>query len=382
MQSFSLTNATGKFEEDVQKINAFQPSITFLFASPCALRDQKFVQVYKEQMKGTALIGCSTAGEIAVEGYCKDGYSFLAIKFDSTEVRTVKHKVVENDSFATGESLAELLKGPKLKAVIVYSPGLGANGSALIDGMVACLGHGIQISGGLAADGLDFKITSTLYNGEIATDHVVAVGFYGDSVVVSCGSEGGWRPFGQARRVTKAEGNILYELDQKPALQLYKQYLGDKARFLPASGMSYPFAILRGDRSTSGVIRSALNIDHEHESLILAGNIEQGCQVCLMHADTDALTQGAAQAAAEALRTHMGPEEGGCALLVSCVGRLVVLGIDVDDEIEAVKDSFLPGIPFAGYYAYGEICSYAGTGRIELHNQTMTITYITETQVV
>ncbi|HAX91376.1 MAG TPA: hypothetical protein DCY07_04110, partial [Rhodospirillaceae bacterium] len=153
---------------------------------------------------------------------------------------------------------------------------------------------------------------------------------------------------------------------------------GDKAQDLPASGLSYPFAILRGDRTTSGVIRSALNIDHDTESLILAGDVPLGCQVCLMHADTDALVQGAAQAAAEALRTHAGPEENGCAIVVSCVGRRVILGIDVDDEIEAVMDSFLPETPIAGYYSYGEICSYVGTGKTELHNQTMTITYITE----
>jgi len=381
MKSMSLALSKEKLSDSLQQVLAFNPSIIFFFAAPKLFRDEAFIAQIKSAFKDKRVIGCSTAGEVSAQGVLKDSFSLLAITFENTDLRTVKFALSSRqDSYQAGEALGELLKGPKLKAVVMFAPGVSVNGSAVVDGLTAQLGKNIVISGGLAADAVDFKQTFTLCDGEVFTDHIVAVGLYGDHVVVSCGSEGGWRPFGPARRVTKAEENILYELDNKPALQLYKQYLGDKARQLPASGLSYPFAILRNDRSTSGLIRSALSIDHDAESLILAGNIEQGCQVCLMHADAGALTQGAAQAAAEALRTHGGPEEGGCALLVSCIGRLVVLGIDVDDEIEAVVDSFLPGTPLAGYYAYGEICSYAGTGRSELHNQTMTITYITELQ--
>jgi len=382
MKSISLALPKDKFQEALQQVKAIEPSIVFFFASPKLFRDESFLSEMKEHFKGQKVIGCSTASEVSAQGVIKDSFSLLAISFERTETRTVKYPLSSRlDSYKAGEAIGELLKGPKLKAVFVQAPGVDVNGSAIVDGIMAQLGKSVMISGGLAADDTSFKETFTICDDVITTDHIVAVGFYGDHVVVSHGSEGGWRPFGPARRVTKADGNVLYELDNKPVLQLYRQYLGDKARQLPASGLSYPFAILRADRTTSGLIRTALAIDHEKESLILAGNIEQGCQVCLMHADTSALTQGAAQAAAEALRTHAGPEEGGCALLVSCVGRLVVLGIDVDDEIEAVVDSFLPGIPIAGYYAYGEICSNAGTGRSELHNQTMTITYITELQV-
>lgn len=381
MQSHSFAGASSELEAIFAQVRASAPSIVMFFAAPRLLADHDFVQRLKKETQGITVIGCSTAGEITKTGGRSDGFTALSITFDHTEVRTA-HQVMPSleSGYSAGEALADLLKGPKLKAVILFAPGIDVNGSAIIDGLASSLGRGVSISGGLAADETSFRETYTLLNGEITTRDIVAVAFYGEHVVVSCGSEGGWRPFGPARRVTKSEGNILYELDNKPALQLYKHYLGDKARQLPASGLSYPFAILRADRTTSGVIRSALNIDHDRESIILAGNIEQGSQVCLMHADTAALTQGAAQAAAEALRTHAGPEEGGCALLVSCIGRKIVLGIDVDDEIESVADSLLPEIPMAGFYAYGEICSYAGTGKTELHNQTMTITYITEKQ--
>ena len=379
MRSIAIAKSKEHIANAIQEARAINPSIIFLFATPSLFQDENFIQEIKTGTAGTKIVGCSTAGEISSAGVLQDSFSLLAIAFETTEVRTVKFKLAATeDSYFAGEGLGESLKGPKLKAVFVLGPGTNVNGTSILEGLIARLGKNIMISGGLAADKTNFCKTFTLCDGSVFDDHAVAVGLYGDDVSISCGSEGGWRPFGPARRVTKAVNNILYELDNKPALQLYKQYLGDKARFLPASGLSYPFAILRADRTTSGVIRSALAIDHEKESLIMAGNIEQGCQVCLMHADTGALTQGAAQAAAEALRTHEGPEENGCALIASCVGRLVVYGIDVDDEVEAVVDSFLPGTPLAGFYAYGEICSYTTTGRAELHNQTMTITYITE----
>ncbi len=379
MKSVAAARKKGDLAEAFDEVLAIEPSALVLFAAPSILRDEEAVDLIRKRIAGSVVIGCSTSGEISGQGLLEDGLSLIGFHFDTGGVRAASRQLVSaRDSFAVGQALGEELKAPDLKAVFVLAPGTQVNGSALADGLNACLGRNVIISGGLAGDGMAFKQTTTLCCDGFFPDRVVAIGLYGEKIVVSCGSEGGWRPFGPARRVTKSDGNLLYELDGKPALQLYKQYLGEKASQLPASGISYPFAILRSDRTTSGLIRSALDVDQENEVLIMAGDIPQGCQVCLMHADTGALIQGAAQAAAEALRTHAGPEEGGCALVVNCVGRKMVLGIDADEEIEAVVDSFLPGTPLAGYYSYGEICSYGSTGRTELHNQTMTITYINE----
>ncbi len=379
MKSFSCSKPKENVGVALDDVLAIDPSVVFLFAAPSFFRDAKLVSEVKTRLADVPFIGCSTSGEISNDGVLKESVSFMAIHFDKTSVRTAcTPSAKREDCYAAGKKLAESLKAPGLSAVFVLGPGTNVNGSGLVDGVVDCLGRDIVVSGGLAGDETDFNQTYTFCSSDVFSDHAIAVGLYGDAVRVSCGSEGGWRPFGAVRRVTKSEANVLYEIDGKPALQLYKQYLGEKARELPASGLSYPFAILRDDRTTSGIIRSALDIDHEKESIILAGDIPEGCQVCLMHADTAALTQGAAQAAAEALRTHNGPEENGCALVVSCIGRKIVYGIDAEEEVETVMDSFLPSTPIAGFYAYGEICSYPGTGRAELHNQNMAITYITE----
>lgn len=363
----------------IDDVIALNPSVVLLFAAPAFFQDIDAKTKLKERLSAIPVIGTSTAGEISNGGVTEGSVTFFAIKFNDTLVRTACAPLLQSaDSHQTGQNLAVELHAANLQAVIIFGPGTNVNGTSLIEGLVSRLDNHVIVTGGLAGDNLDFKKTYTICNAEMLTDHAVAVGFYGDSLVVGCGAEGGWRPFGPARRVTKAKDNILYEIDGKPALRLYKQYLGEKARQLPASGLLYPFAILRDDRTISGVIRTALDIDHEKEALILAGDIPENCRVCLMHADTDALTQGAAQAAAEALRMHAGAEENGCALIVSCVGRKMVYGIDAEEEIEAVEDSFLPNAAFGGYYSYGEICSYHDTRKVELHNQTMCITYFTE----
>lgn len=379
MKSLSLAAQKDKLDLVLNRILAIDPSLVVLFGAPSFFADTALCAQTLARLKSFPTIGCSTAGEISGTGVFKDSVVFLALRFDKTPVRTASEPLASSgDSFSAGQNLAASLQAPDLRAVLVFAPGTNVNGSALIEGIENRLGHDITIAGGLAADETFFKKTYTVCAEGPFTDRVVAVGLYGNAISVSCASEGGWRPFGPARRVTRVQDNVLYELDGKPALHLYKQYLGEKARALPASGLSYPFAVLREDRTTSGVIRSALAIDHEHGALILAGNVPAGGRVCLMHADTDALTQSAAQAATEALRTHAGPEDNGCALAISFIGRKGVYGIDPEEEIEAVAESFLPGTPIAGYYSYGEIATQPGKKKSAFHNQTMTIVYITE----
>ncbi|MGE4352373.1 MAG: FIST signal transduction protein [Bdellovibrionales bacterium] len=379
MRSLALTGDKDDLGSVLTQVREFDPSVLFWFVAPALLNDPEFVSIFVDATKSLPVIGCSTSGEISRSGMIQNSFSLLALAFDDTTVRMVHTPMPSvQDCYTAGTAIADALQGPKLRAVLLFAPGVQVNGSDLIDGLRSLLGRSVFISGALAADEFQFKKTVTFLSGDLYERDVVGIGFYGDSICCSNGSEGGWRPFGPARRVTKAVGNVLVELDGKPALQLYKHYLGEKARDLPASGLSYPFAVLRQDRTTSGIIRSALDVDQQNETIILAATIEQGCQVCLMHADNYALSQGAAQAAAEALRTHSGPEENGAALLVSCVGRRALLGIDIDDEIEAVADSLLPDIPMAGFYANGEICSMEGNERTVLHNQTMTVTYFSE----
>lgn len=336
------------------------------------------ISALRDAMPGAQVVGCSTAGEINSERTTENALSIMGIKFDATPVKVVTAQIAadEDGSYNAGKTLATDLQTSDLQAIMVLSPGLNVNGSALVNGIRDVCDDGTVVFGGLAGDGTAFGITRTLFNGETFTDKVVAVGFYGTSLQVGTGSRGGWQAFGPVRRVTKAKNNVLEKLDGKSALELYKQYLGERADELPASGLLYPFAILSEDQAETGLIRTILDIDEANGSLILAGDLPENALVRLMHADNDALVDGAEEAAEEA--NSIGGDGQAAAICVSCVGRRIVMGNSVDDEVESVAEVLGVNAPIIGYYSYGEICPFTETGLPELHNQTMTVTLLRE----
>jgi hypothetical protein len=338
-----------------------------------------FSETLAAAFPGAGLAGCSTAGEIAGDGLHEGGCVVTALRFDETTVRVAATEVEAiAGSLAGGTALGQALVGPDLAGVMVFGRGLDINGSALIDGLVAQIGAAIPVSGGLAGDGGAFKCTWTLAPDGISDHQVVAVGFYGKRVRFGHGCFGGWEPFGPTRKITRASGNILYELDGESALAIYKRYLGNYAAELPASGLLYPLEMLNENYSTLGLIRTILGIDEASGSLILAGAVDESGYLRLMHASTNALIEGA-ETAARASVGRMAPGPGpGLALLVSCVGRKLVMGDQVDDEILAVAEQVGPGYTLAGFYSYGEICPMEGSMECKLHNQTMTVTLLTE----
>lgn len=324
------------------------------------------------------LLGCSTAGEITAEGVDDDTCTITAIKFDQAKLRQGStHLSGMDDSFAAGERLGKQIAAPDLKAVLVFGPGEQINGSALVNGISSSVGTGIPITGGLAGDGGAFKETFTIGPNGVVNNQVVAIGLSGDGLRFGHGSFGGWEPFGPARKVTRCDGNILHELDGEPALEIYRRYLGEYASGLPASGLLFPFAMLGEDHSAVGLIRTILGIDETTGSLVLAGEINPNGYLRLMHASTDKLVNGAESAAEAAAEMVQGSGDS-LAILVSCVGRKLVMGDRVDEEVEAVGDVFGKAGVLTGFYSYGEISPFTPGASCKLHNQTMTITSLSE----
>lgn len=378
MKSFSLQTSSQELAAEIQQWKDKNLQVILMFSSTELLKDGRLCQTLKQALPETEIIGCSTAGEIG-NRVDDDSISLLGFHFDSARIKCVQVEINSPDtSFEAGRALAEELNADDLVGIFTLAPGLNVNGSKFVNGLKHNLPSTTTISGGLAGNGLDFKETVTVYNTDISPTHAVGFGLYGDSVTMKNGSGGGWRPFGPLRRVTKVENNILYELDGKSALGLYKEYLGEKAADLPSSGLLYPFAIMDNQTDQGdGLIRTILDIDEKAGSLILAGDIENGKKVCLMHANTDELVEGAENAAETAKEEATDSDENNAVICVSCVGRKIVMGEDTEDELDAVKDVF-GNAPIAGFYSYGEISHFQDTGKAELHNQTMTVTRISE----
>lgn len=321
------------------------------------------------------VLGCSTAGEIHGTLVHDQALAVAVARFGRTRLRRAEALVTGPEgSAAAGAELADQLRDPGLRAVLVFSDGLQVNGSDLAQALSHDLGPGVAITGGLAADGARFQSTWVLTPEGPRSGRLTAVGFYGGALRHFHGSKGGWDTFGPARQVTRARGNVLYELDGKPALALYKSYLGERAAGLPATALLFPLSLQDPEGRNEDIVRTILSIDEAAQSLTFAGDIPEGRLVHFMRANFDRLVDGAGAAAQGLGDPGLAPA---LAVAVSCVGRRLVLGERVEEEVEATLEALPPGTQQLGFYSYGELCPQA-TGACGLHNQTMTLTVFQE----
>lgn len=359
----------------IKDLAAFAPSLILVFAPPRWFSNGTLGALLAAFPDRVA--GCSGAGQIASTGLHETHCVLTAVRFESAQVELADTPLTAAaDSYSAGQRLGALLSAFAPGQVLVFSPGLAVDGTALVDGLQASL-PGASLSGGLAADEGHFEQTWTLGPGGIASSRVVAVALKGPKLQVGHGCFGGWKPFGPTRKASACEGNLLLELDQRPALEVYRRYLGEHAQALPASALLFPLAILNQEGDESGLIRTIVGIDEARQGLILAGSVRQGALMRLMHASTEALVDGAEQAGHTAFE-HPNPENRRLALLVTCIGRKLVMGDRTEDEIEAVATAAGPNTVIAGFYSFGEISPSVPMVGCHLHNETMAITALTE----
>jgi hypothetical protein len=351
--------------------------LVLLFGHTGVLKERERLDEIRKAYAGAHLLGCSTAGEIFDTQVTDNTLVATAIQFEHTKLQGASIKIDEiKDSFLAGERLAESLDQRGLTHVFVLSDGLRVNGSELVKGLTKKLSPGVSITGGLSGDGDRFQETLVLWDGAPEKDAVAVIGLYGDRLRVGYGSLGGWDPFGPERIVTRSEGNVLYELDGQSALQLYKKYLGDHAKGLPATGLLFPLSIkLKG--SEKPIVRTILSISEKNQSMTFAGDVPEGAMACLMKANFDRLIDGAI-GAARTSHVALGPASADLAILISCVGRKLVLRQRIEEEVEGVRDILGDRTALTGFYSYGEISPFTPNAKCELHNQTMTITTLAE----
>jgi hypothetical protein len=346
------------------------------FGATALADDAEPLGALRAAMRQSRLVGCSTSGEILGDTLSDDGIVVSVARFDRTRVETTVARVSgPSESAAAGRRVAEALAARDLRAVFVLSDGLLVNGSELVRGVASALPRDVVVTGGLAGDGERFGRTWVLADGWPRDGAVAGVGLYGDAVEIGAGSFGGWDVFGPERVITRADGNVLFELDGQPALSLYKEYLGDRAAGLPATAMLFPLAVRSGRDVGPRTVRTILAVDEANQSMTFAGDMPEGGLAQLMRANKDRLVDGAMQAAAlSAPAPDAGPQ---LAVAVSCVGRRLVLGERTEEEIEATLEALPTGSQLIGFYSYGEIAPH-GSGYCDLHNQTMTVTTIGE----
>jgi hypothetical protein len=351
--------------------------LLLVFGARALLQSGELFPVLRAACPDAVIAGCSTAGEICGTEVLDGSIVLTAVSFSATRVAMVAVRLeLAADSRQAGESLSRQLLGEHLRHVLVLSDGLGVNGSELVQGLRASLPSGVNVTGGLAGDGADFGETVVLADAAAAGHTIAAIDFYSEALHVGYGSLGGWDAFGPERRITRADGNVLYELDGESALSLYKTYLGKQADGLPSSALLFPLALHLPGTDTY-VVRTILGVDEAQQSMTFAGDMPVGSHAQLMKANFNRLVDGAIAAADDTLSQLDGraPE---LAILISCIGRKLVLQQRIEEETEGVADVLGPQATLAGFYSYGEIAPHSALTRCELHNQTMTVTTFSE----
>lgn len=348
-----------------------------VFGSGDTLHRKSELVRLKEAYPRAHIFGCSAAGEIFGTQVSDGALVATAMAFDHTRV-VVSSLLIgcAEESFEIGRALTAALDKKDLAHVLVLSEGLAINGTSLVRGLMSGLPEGVTVTGGLAGDGERFEKTYVLCDGEPLRNQIALLAFYGKRLRVGYGSLGGWDPFGPERRITRSKGNVLYELDGKSALELYRQYLGEYAAGLPATGLLFPLS-LRTSEGETGVVRTVLSIDDKDKSMTFAGDLPEGAYARLMKANFDRLVDGAVGAARTSL-TGAGSVPTTVALLISCVGRKMVLRQRIEEEVEGVREVLGKNALLTGFYSYGEISPFTPSAKCELHNQTMTITTLAE----
>lgn len=325
------------------------------------------------------ILGCSTGGQMAGRDVSDESLTVLALDFAGTPLRVADAEVIDpNHSRDAGVVVGAKLAAPDLAGIFVLSDGLNVNGSALVEGLMEAVGRPVPVSGGLAGDGAAFAETLVGCNGRPTSRTVAAIGFYGDAIRFGHGSAGGWDVFGPKRRITKSIGSLLLEVDGKPALDLYKLYLGpEETRNLPGSALLFPMRISDPRHAEHSLVRTVLAVDGESGSMTFAGDMPEGWTAQLMRGSFSRLCAGAADATQQAT-AGLDAASGSAAILVSCIGRRLLMGQRIDEEIEAAVAELPPNCLPVGFYSYGEISPHRVSGRPQLHNQTMTVTVLSE----
>ncbi len=347
------------------------------FGEKRLLLEQPIYEELKKKFPNASIALCSTAGEIFSSEVLNDSLTLTAIEFEKTKVQSTSINISKyKSSFDAGVALIQNLEQNDLKYVFVLSDGGMVNGSELVRGIETIINHKIPVTGGLAGDGTSFQSTLVGLNEKPKTGNIVAVGLYGNYIKIGHGSMGGWEMFGLEKKITKSISNELFEIDNANALDIYKEYLGKYANELPSSALLFPLSI-KLNESENPIVRTILSINNETKSMIFAGDVPEGSKVRFMKANFDKLIDAASDAAENSL-VNLKESTPKLAILISCVGRKIILDKRIDEEVEAVINVLGTDAVITGFYSYGEISPLHPNTKCELHNQTMTITTFDE----
>lgn len=372
-----FTRAAGReMGEALQRQLDHVPKACWLFCAPLS-GIEELLKGICESAGTDQIVGCTSAGEISSAGLSMNSAVLAGVVSDDIDFEIVSVQGLEKNSEAAGRQLADSFSSTP-RYLQIFSDGLTGNGCAIIKGIASVVGDHIPVTGGAAGDNDQFINTLQFGGGRIYTDAVCGIAFYGD-FRLGTGLDSGWAPIGVPKKVTKACGRIVYELNGEPALNVYERFLGNHAHKLPAIGVEYPLGFKKPSSSPNQedlyILRATMSVDRNARSIKFAGEIPEGAMVNLTCGDNASILEAARTAARQA-RSAIGDVTPKIIFCYSCMARKIVLGSRTEEEIKRVQMELGSQIPLIGFYTYGEFCPAHCAAPNYLHNETITLSVV------
>ncbi|AVH70768.1 FIST signal transduction protein [Nostoc sp. 'Lobaria pulmonaria (5183) cyanobiont'] len=326
------------------------------------------LQHIQNAFPGIELIGGTTNGEISsILEFQQDSLTLMLFATDEVEIRAgIGRGASKNPALAAQEAIAQAkaksASSPQL--CLTFPDSLTSNGVLILDGLKQSLGEDVPIVGGMAADDYTFDKTYQFFQGEVLSDSVPVLLFSGQ-LLFSHGVASGWTPISQRSRVTKVNGNVVYEIDGQRALDFYQHYLGEE-RF--AANFAIHALALFEDQDHF-YMRAPNGYDQQSGSVTFFSDIPEQAVVQITDATRDNILSASEASLKNALADYPGVEPT-AALLISCAARRRILGTLARVEYQLVKTHLPKALPCCGFYAYGEIAPLVSKGQTQFHNKT------------
>jgi hypothetical protein len=258
--------------------------------------------------------------------------------------------------------------------LMMLTDGLAGDLREVVRGSYAVTGATVPLVGGAASEDLSMKATYQFADGKLMSNSLIAI-WINSPHPLGIGVAHGWHPIGDPVTVTRAEANIIHELDGRPAVDVYlEQRGGDVSVAEPGDTTGPTFARLTFDHPL-GLANAAGTFDGRHilgrtqeGALVMFGHVSEQSVVQVLAGNRRELVEAAGSAAATAVQRLGGTPRG--ALVFSCAGRVMPLGEDLAEEAGAIRGP-LGKAPFAGFFTYGEFARV--TGSTGFHNATVVV---------
>lgn len=353
-------------EQCLTGLAAIKPQAGILLAA-LEFDHTEILKHINQTFPGIQLIGGTTDGEISsILEFQQDSLVLILLYSDQVEFHAAVGRQISSNPVTIAQQTVQLAQAQSQQptALCITTPeSLTTSGLLILDGLQQALGEKVPIVGGTTCDQWQFRQTYQFFGKEVLSDALPILLLSGP-VLWGHGVSTGWTPVGKKGKVTKVEGNVLYEVDGQPVLEFYRDYLGD-IRPSPA----YRLAVFESNQESWYMRTSNGSYDPESGSITFFADIPPQSEVQVVQSNRNAMVASANSSMQQALEHYPGSQPT-VALLFSCTGRMRVLGTRTQEEYYALQQEIPPDVICAGFYTYGEIAPSRPNGITQFHNET------------